>query len=105
MAIVSVLRLSRSFTGKDCTNNVSLSIPVSIPLISGWSEGWQAIIKPAPTKHKLILHLNVFQLLSLFYLQHQIYFFLSNKNKESEVKCHSLLIPRKRPINFYAFLI
>ena len=29
----------------------------------------------------------------------------SNKNKESEVKCHSLLIPRKRPINFYAFLI
>lgn len=27
------------------------------------------------------------------------------KIKESEVKCHSLLIPRKRPINFYAFLI
>lgn len=40
-----------------------------------------------------------------FYLQHQIYFFLSNKNKESEVKWHSLLILRKKPIKFYAFLI
>lgn len=32
-------------------------------------------------------------------------FFLSNKNKESEVKWHSLLILRKKPIKFYAFLI
>ena len=49
--------------------------------------------------------MNVFQLLSLFYLQHHIYFFLSNKNKESEVKWHSLLILRKKTIKFYAFLI
>ena len=33
------------------------------------------------------------------------YTFSSNKNKESEVKWHSLLILRKKPIKFYAFLI
>ena len=31
--------------------------------------------------------------------------FICSINKESEVKWHSLLILRKKPIKFYAFLI